>query len=42
MNAFVRFYFKVDPETLSDEQFAIYWNDLKFVLEFEEQRKQIN
>jgi len=38
MNALIRFYFKVDPAELSDEQFAICWNDLKFVLDFESER----
>jgi len=39
MNALLRFYFKEDPDTLTDEQFAKRWNQLKFALKFESLRK---
>ena len=32
MNALIRFHFGTDPTLLTDKQFAILWNDLKFCL----------
>ena len=34
-NALLRYHFKIDPEYLSDEQFAERWQELKWALEFE-------
>lgn len=39
MNALLRFYFKIDPEELTDIKFAKRWNELRFALEFESKRK---
>jgi hypothetical protein len=31
-NALLRFHFNVDPDKLTDEEWALYWADLEFVL----------
>jgi hypothetical protein len=33
MNAMLRFYYGIEPNELSDEKFAMRWNELLFVLE---------
>lgn len=38
IGALIRFYFKVDPHRLTDDEFAEYWGDLKYALEFEAKR----
>jgi hypothetical protein len=35
MTALIRFYFKEDPDALTDDNFAKRWNDLKYALHFE-------
>jgi hypothetical protein len=37
-NALLRYHFKIEPEQLTDEQFSERWQELKWVLEFENQR----
>lgn len=39
MNALVRFYYKIDPSTLTDDEFAKIWGELRFALEFDDFRK---
>lgn len=34
IEALVRFHFKVDPTTLSDDELGRLWGDLKFALEY--------
>lgn len=38
VDALLRFHFKVDPDTLSLEQYSELWQQLKFALEFESRR----
>lgn len=33
-NALIRFYFKVNPDKLSDSEFCKMWEELMFVLKF--------
>lgn len=32
MNAMLRFHFKIDPDALSDEEFAMRWHELVWIL----------
>jgi len=38
IEALVRFHFKVDPTTLSDDELGRLWGDLRFALEIEKMR----
>ena len=42
INALLRFHFKMDPDLLSDEEWAISWEDLKWALENEAKRTNQN
>ncbi|QHB38497.1 hypothetical protein lotta81_gp039 [Flavobacterium phage vB_FspM_lotta8-1] len=39
MSALIRFYFKEDPNRLTNKEFAKRWNELRYVLKFESLRK---
>ena len=41
MSALIRFHFKIDPDTLSDNAFAKLWGDLRFCLDFENKRNAL-
>ncbi len=32
INALLRYHFKIDPDILSDEEWAMRWNELEWVL----------
>lgn len=34
----MRFYFKIDPEQLSNDEYCKLWNDLLFALEFDSKK----
>lgn len=38
MEALLRFHFKIDPDELSDEDFAMRWGELLFALDHEAKR----
>jgi hypothetical protein len=38
MNALIHYYLKVDPDDVSDEVFAVYWQRTKFIIGWEEKR----
>ena len=38
MSALIRYHFKINPDQLSDFEFAKLWNDLEFVLQYENKR----
>lgn len=38
VEAMIRFHFKVDPTTLTDDELGRLWGDLKFALEEEKMR----
>jgi hypothetical protein len=42
IDALLRFYLKIDPEDLSDEEWADRWAGLKYALEFERARNEID
>lgn len=31
INAQLRYYYKIDPSTLTDNEWAMYWNDLEWL-----------
>lgn len=41
VNALLRFYFKIDPEVLDDEDWLKRWDELKFALKFEGDRNSL-
>lgn len=41
VNALLRFYFKIDPSELSDEDWFNRWDELKFALKFEGNRNKM-
>ena len=41
VNAQIRYYFKIDPSTLTDNEWAMYWNDLQW-LRKEELKQSLN
>jgi len=41
ISALLRYYFKIDPDTLDDDMFAKMWNDLKYCLKIEADRYQM-
>jgi hypothetical protein len=38
----IRYYFHIDPDTLSDQQWAILIEDLRWIREKENQKKGMN
>jgi hypothetical protein len=42
ISALIRFYFKEDPDKLSDEEWAKRWNDLTYALSFDKQLGRIS
>lgn len=41
IDALLRFYFAVDPDTLDDNEWAARWNELKFALDYDAKRQGI-